>query len=114
MRDTAGKFDDLQTTLQVTVGISDYLAVFLRQQASQILRFALHQGFEGKHHPRATLRIDVGPILLGRFRRGDRLVDLRCGRQSDGGFDVSEGRVEDVGRAPAGARDGFASDEMPV
>ena len=112
MRDAAGEFDHLQAPLDVTLGVSNHLAVFRREQFCKALHLALHQPLKLKHHPRPALGIGGGPGGLGAQSSLNGEVQLSRGGQGDPGLDKTRIRIKHLAIAAGGSRDGHAVDEM--
>jgi len=112
MRDAAGELDDLQTPLDVALGVCDDLAVLGRQQFGQLGHVGLDQALEFEHHPRAALRVGRGPALEGVLGRLDRAVHLIDAGQLHPRLDLTRVGVEHVGEATRRPREGRAVDEM--
>ena len=65
MGNTAGKFDDLQTALNVALGVRNHFAVFRRQKFRELVHICFQQFLEPEHDARAPLRVCGGPFGLG-------------------------------------------------
>ena len=112
MRDADREFDDLNATLDVTLGVSDGLAVLDRQQLREFFDVLVDQVDELHHHTGAALRVPRRPVLLCFNGNGDGCVDvgLRC--QDDLCLHLSGAGIEDVGGAGGLAFGALAVDEM--
>jgi hypothetical protein len=106
MRDTDGEFDDLDTALDVTLGIGDRLAVLHGQQLGELVDVLVDQLDEPHHHPRPALRIPGGPFGLRLGGARDSGVDVGRRAQQNLSLHPPRARVHHVsgaGRLPAGA-----------
>ena len=81
-------------------------------QFGQLVHILIDQGAKGHHHPRAALRVGVGPDHLRLCGLGNRVAQLGARGQRDPRLHFARGRVVDVGEAARRACDQLAIDPV--
>ena len=112
VRHATGELDDLDTTLDIALGVGDGLAVFASENIGQLVVVARHQLDELHQHAGAALRVGGSPgrlCSLGILDRG-RHLDLGCQRRL--GADGAVQRLVDVAEAARRALHVLAADEV--
>ena len=94
MRDTAGKLDDLESTLYRTSGVVQYLAVLLRYQRRDLRAVAFDQLFELEHDLRTPQNRRLGPASERGMRCSYRRICIGLVRHDDFRTAFSGRRIE--------------------
>src|SRR4051812_27962325 len=96
MRDAAGELDDVQATLDVALGVRNDLAVLRREQPGEFIHIPLDEVLEPEHDAGAALRVESGPLHLGRLRVLYGTVQLGCVSKADLRLDLTCRGIEDI------------------
>ncbi len=113
MRDTAGKLDHLDATLNVAFGVGNRLAVLAREHFSETVCLLRDQFEEFEEHAGAALRIGSGPGRLRRLGILDGAAKLGFRGECDLRNDVAGHRLKNVAGTARRTFDVFAADEVP-
>ncbi len=105
MRNTRREFDDLDTALDIPLGVGDGLAVLGGQQCREGIHLVLHERQELHQHPGPLLRVEGGPHPLRLRRVRDDCIDLGLTRQRYPGLHLAGIRVEDIAEVARGPGD---------
>ena len=110
MRQAAAEFDDFKSTLDITFGIVDDLAMLSAQHLCQLTDMLFNQRLEIKHNPRPPLRIGHRPRRLGCLSSSNRLLQHGRITQSYASLNAAIIWVHDV--AITGGNRRFAYDDV--
>jgi hypothetical protein len=111
LRDSAAKFDDLEPSLNVALGVGNDLAMLGAERVRQLVHVRFDQFLELEHDAGAALRVGRGPGGLGGFGGVDCALQLCRGAELHLCLHLALVRVEDVAGAAFGGI-AFAGDEM--
>ncbi len=112
MRNADDEFADFQAAHEIALGVFDRLAVLAREDLGQLVHVGVEKFDELHEHAGAALRVGGCPLRLRGLGAGDGSAEFRVACQRHGALHFARCRVEDVARAPAGAGDALAIDEM--